>query len=478
MLDLTFMDCGDSGACAFLGPSCFNSLVHRQLVPLSGVAVAILMACARRSRRALHVLLLVLSWQLAEKQTRDLRSVCGPEACSLREEMERVPVRSAASVTMDAEAVHETFYGPHYESRCGLLGSGRLLTVHLLTPHVAREFKRNFPSMERNYYSRQESHAVLLAVPSQWSTVEILSRALGGRTPRRHHGDHYEYSSPASGTKLVGRAVDAALPRRLPLDARGRPITNATCGALSAQGQPGRWPWQYALFNGAWFTHHLLRLEELPCFTFYVKVDTDVGFIAPMPDLGKILASADGVNMAHAGLIVSGGDAPNSCERGIVAALRRYARRQQSPVPRSLGRRSPFARACLSPCSQTPLLQPFGNFLVFRTSFMTSARVKSLARYLYEHDWSGYFESRWTDQGGYLAFAYYGMRNMTRRFSGPEILDLAYLRDTRFVHGDLQKHREAGCRDEPSRWYLVLVALVAVISGIATFMLGLGRSTH
>ena len=108
------------------------------------------------------------------------------------------------------------------------------------------------------------------------------------------------------------------------------------------------------LLSGAWFAYHLLRLPLLRTFDFYAKVDTDVMFVAPMPDLGGLLAARPAAQLAHTGLQPS-----TDCERGIMQSLRRFEAHSNS---------SSLSAGCTDPISHIF----FGNLLVFRTAFMTS----------------------------------------------------------------------------------------------------------
>ena len=177
---------------------------------------------------------------------------------------------------------------------------------------------------------------------------------------------------------------------------------------------------RYCLYSGAFFTYHLLRMPLLARYDYYLKLDTDLLFDADMPDVGRLLAAASpAFQIAHTA--IHSGD--RDCQRGIMSALGRYERAAGAAAA---------SRWCHGDAEhpRPDSLDHFmyGNAMAFRVSFMTSARVLALTEHLYQREWRGYFEHRWTDQAAYMAIACHALdvpRNL--RGSAP-ILDLSHLR--------------------------------------------------
>ena len=280
-----------------------------------------------------------------------------------------------------------------------------LLTVHLLTPSVVSELGVRLPSNDRLYYQRQRDHDVLIAVaappPNERQYAAKVAAQLG-LSPREKQGRH-KYRLGASPTLMHVIAVNASLPPGMPT---GKAAPKATCAGRT-------WPVDYALYTGAWFVYHLLRLPIIQHYESYVKVDTDVTFHTPMPDLSAIMATHPSARIAHTAL-----QKANDCERGIMAALHRFQATHDRHGPSS---------KCADPIPEIM----YGNFIVFRSDFMTSPRMLALSAYLYEEEWSGYFVNRWGDQAPYSAFACDGLQLSNASLGSvgsPAILDLSHLR--------------------------------------------------
>ena len=311
----------------------------------------------------------------------------------------------------------------------------RLLTVHLVTPRVVPELAMRLPSFDRLYYQRQPQHAVLVAVPRGCGLAAPAVAEQLGLTPGGHS---HAYALGTSRTTIQVLSLDASLPHGMHAVNRTAPV--ATCAGMA-------WSRDYALYSGAWFSYHLLRLPILRNYEFYVKVDTDVMFVAPMPDLVAILAAHPMAQIAHTGLRRS-----NDCERGIMRAVHRFEGASNS---------SALSQWCNDPISH----YFYGNLLAFRTSFMTSSRVLALSAHLYEHEWRGYFGggplgSRWGDQAPYVAFACYALHTPSASLvsaDGGHILDLSYLRDVsalpflRRARGTF-RHLRIGSGRPPAEW--------------------------
>jgi hypothetical protein len=139
-----------------------------------------------------------------------------------------------------------------------------------------------------------------------------------------------------------------------------------------------------------WYVHEMLHLSILQQYDYFIKLDTDVVFLKPLPlhllhDM-TIRRSVFG----HTGQYPDHVTAP--CGRGIGQAVSDFLHEQQQPNSGSnvlCSRDHPALR------KDADLY--YTNFIIGRTDFFQSPLVLQFARFLAEYP-MGYFRYRWTDQ--------------------------------------------------------------------------------
>ena len=311
----------------------------------------------------------------------------------------------------------------------------RLLTVHLVTPQVADEYRRNLGAYERMHYRQQTNASVLVATPADGLDrigIEQVPATLG-LTPMsaaagasqggsagvsgRPHGEAARFAIPggSANVELYVLPTRIALPSAMPSAfAARRP--NATCNRV-------QFPFEYALYSGAFFSYHLLRVPLLAMYDYYLKLDTDLSFDARMPDVGGLLdAASPAFQIAHTA--IHSGD--RDCQRGILSAVARFERASGTPSASGWCHVAAHVPGGASLDSLDHFM--YGNAMAFNVTFMTSPTVLALTEHLYEREWRGYFSTRWTDQAAYMAIACQTL-NVSRNLRGsPQVLDLSWLR--------------------------------------------------
>lgn len=169
-------------------------------------------------------------------------------------------------------------------------------------------------------------------------------------------------------------------------------------------------------------------------------------------DVGAHLESADHshVAVAHTGLIAS-----RECERGILQAVRRFRESPASGLPSPPPRMSAW-------CEARKLRTAFfGNFVIYKTAFMTSVPVLRLSHHLYEEHGEGYFGTRWGDQASPPAYVCHGLApsdgdgyNASAQMQDdPRLLDLSTLRGSVFVHGKDGRKRPSHLYSPYPTWF-------------------------
>lgn len=265
----------------------------------------------------------------------------------------------------------------------------RLFTVHLLTPAVYSEYATNFDAFMQHYYSRTSNHTVLLVSPQAHlkDALDALSPMLGIRySVRSNHAIRSSSTLLAwrhRSTNFLLQGIEMSVPERYNR-------MQATCGGRN-------WTQDYALYSGAIFVAQLLWQPILDRATFYLKCDTDVRFVRPVPyDLSQRLGElSKRVVLAHTGFEPGNN---RDCERGIFQALASF---REGRIQRSHGGTKEMAHWCLA---QKTTMTFYGNFLAFRAAWMRSTPIQRLSRYLYYERGEGYFQHRWGDQASPLAF--------------------------------------------------------------------------
>ena len=332
---------------------------------------------------------------------------------------------SCAALLLLAEVVAGTTCASHFP--VDMLQRRLLATIHYIPTNMVDEYQTNLDSFVTNYYSKQENHSVLIFAPAGEIGAAIaaitgcdapftryklhISVADEGRPGEPMFGDVYKWLSPAGVEFLfVGARVEP------PRDYRNTSV--AHCAGRD-------WSYGYVLHAGVQAAFHMLRLPPLRRFDFFVKVDTDITFVRPMPDLAMLLARSPHVQLFHTATQRS-----NDCENGVGAALERYQALHGPPVSHNAW------------CAERVAVRLYTNFVGFRTSFATSQTTLSLSAYLYQTEWRGYFEKRWQEQGAYVAFACQSLvAPSLDGNSSAAVLDLTWLRNAIFVHGGVHKHR-------------------------------------
>ena len=311
------------------------------------------------------------------------------------------------------------------------LPARRLFTVHLLTPNVLHEYSRLLDAFVSHYYARTSNHTVLLVTPQQdmAHVANFLSRIDGTAHDQRasaesHVAAHYGGASTLQwrygGVDFLLKGVGVSVPDQYS-------GMQATCNGRN-------WTREYALYSGAFFVAQLIWLPLLDKADFYVKCDTDVRFLQPMPfDLGLRLGSLKAAVIAHTGF--DPGKSRN-CERGILQVLAAFRTSHgvsglRSGSDGTRGVAQQMARWCRANALPANF---YGNFVAYRSAFMRSAPVQALSKHLYYEAGRGYFESRWGDQASPMAFVCHMLENVA--LTGDErIVHIEHLRNVVFRHG-------------------------------------------
>ena len=282
----------------------------------------------------------------------------------------------------------------------------QVLIVHLLTPLVVKEYQKNFKDFCTNFYTRVSSMSVLLPIPAH--LFDATASRLTLINPPYHMANRTLPLLrwwPASCNRTFHLAP-------LPVDVP-KHFSN-----LTARCENRAWSRDYALYSGAVFVAQFLWLPVLRRFTFYVKVDTDVHFYRPMPfDIAWLMQGREDVVIAYTQLYNS---TKSTCQRGVLQAVREFRRvTTGGPGPR-------MSRWCEADNLDWVF---FGNFVLYRTAFMTSKPVLALSRFLY-YKHGGYFEARWGDQASPPAFMCHALPAAAAK--SPASLDMS--KDPRTLH--------------------------------------------
>jgi hypothetical protein len=135
-----------------------------------------------------------------------------------------------------------------------------------------------------------------------------------------------------------------------------------------------------------WYVNEMLHLSILQQYDYFIKLDTDVVFLEPLPlNLLHDMTIRRAV-FGHTGQYPNHVTAP--CGRGIVQAVHDY-------LQQTSGAGIPCSRDHPSLRKDADLY--YTNFIIGRTDFFQSPSVLHFARFLAEYP-LGYFRYRWTDQ--------------------------------------------------------------------------------
>lgn len=326
------------------------------------------------------------------------------------------------------------------------LPARRLFSVHLLTPRVFDEYRAGLDAFIVHYYSRTSNHTVVLVTPLQHlNEAATFLQRLGGTThaactlPPPHARTLHRYFR---GVHFVLHGVSVSVPSKYA-------AMQATCNGRN-------WTRDYAIYSGAFFVAQLIWEELLDRCDFYVKMDTDVTFLRPMPyDLAARLAEMPRAVIVHTGFdpgVHRRKHHPvpipdrTTCERGILQALRSYRKALgassfesfESSDTSTAAMSTRGAAAEMAPwCEQgTGIPEVFyGNFVAYRAAFMRSEAVLSLSRHLYYEVGEGYFEWRWGDQASPVAFVCHMLPAVSLTGGDERVVLLDNLRNHIFRHG-------------------------------------------
>ena len=179
------------------------------------------------------------------------------------------------------------------------------------------------------------------------------------------------------------------------------------------------WSLDYALYSGAFWVYHLLRVERIKQYDFYIKVDLDIMVLQPI-DFPSLLVNKTNVMIAHTSILKRF----NDCERMSLRIMRDYVNLYKISAKMS------------SWCSMEKLEYYFyGNFVAYNSSFMTNKDVLDFTEYLYQNRSEGYFQYRWGDQATppllLCLFSNHTSRSMKKHTN---VLDLSHIRYKYFVH--------------------------------------------
>lgn len=179
------------------------------------------------------------------------------------------------------------------------------------------------------------------------------------------------------------------------------------------------WTREYALYSGAFFAYHLLRVPLLQKYEIYVKVDVDICMQKKLP-VSLLIPKNPTTLFSHTGIRSS-----SDCEREVLQQVRDYRRERMDATEMS------------SWCYKSSISQiVYGNFVMFNSTFMTSKPVLELTEYLYNKRGIGYFEYRWGDQAliPSLLCGVVPLPGVQAMSLDPRINNLEKLRDNYFTH--------------------------------------------
>ena len=273
-----------------------------------------------------------------------------------------------------------------------------VLFVTLLTsPYYLTQEMDHWRSRCKFLYDSTTADSVVV-IPSHLNLSSLLMKG------RLGHNSWY----PMPDCRQLVQRVDVVASRW----SQTHPSATAFCSGRS-------WTSDYAMYSGAFFAYHLLRLSLLRRYRFYVKVDSDICVHKRIP-VHWLLPNDPDVLVMHTQIHAS-----TDCERGALERVRDYRSKHGA-----MGPMSPW-------CEYSEVREiVYGNFVVFNVTFMTSERVLRLTDYLYHERGEGYFKYRWSDQAlipSLLCGAAEprAVRNMNL---DPRLQSLAHLRGTHFEH--------------------------------------------
>ena len=186
------------------------------------------------------------------------------------------------------------------------------------------------------------------------------------------------------------------------------------------------WGLRYAMYSGAVFSYHILKLPILYKYEYMLKLDVDIHFHHKMPDLGRFFRrKGQRCLVAHSAMQTS-----DDCEKEVPLALQLFAKQHpQHGQPKSFGH--PWCN------HRGHILKKFyGNFVVYSTErLLLHPTVQAMSSFFYHNFSQGFFQYRWGDQAPPIAFLcmLYEIENITNDY---RICDISYLRDRDFFRHD------------------------------------------
>lgn len=296
----------------------------------------------------------------------------------------------------------------------------RMLSVSFVSKKRLNEFVRFWPSHLANYSAHQANHSWLIAYPNTDANVLLQVPASQNWTPsavvtHEHtftHGPLRLFVTP-DGQRVMMQGMAVHLPATF-LDHQTVPHCHKRDWSLS-----------YALYSGAVFSYHLIKLPLLQKFEVMVKVDTDIEATAPFPDLGAAM-EAKGCSVGHTTLHDT-----NDCEADSLPALQAFVKRR---------RRGPAASWRYGWCGgrmiqnmTAPSKLFYGNLVAYSTQLLLDPDVQDLSTFLYEEWPAGYFLRRWGDQAPFMLYLCL-KDDVPDLFSSKALCDFSGLRNKVFKH--------------------------------------------
>lgn len=337
-----------------------------------------------------------------------------------------IPDESTSALTELQELLHRFDFEPI--DNIDLLPPKTLLTVHVFSnvDYMVQgfEFRRKY------YYPYQSNHSVLIIVP-----IDALSDMLSKYMEMLHKkgtvpvGVNPMYKGLIDSRSQVQfgpllRTMDGGVELffqgivpSLPSWYSKQKTHHISCSRRT-------WSLDYALYSGAVFSYHLLKLPILERYEFMLKIDSDVHFHKRIPDLGRYFRTK-GTNcvVAHSTIHRS-----TDCEKDLPLALRTFSEAfPQYGIPKSI--QYPW-------CDTNGRIRDtfYCNFVAYSTRrLLLHNTVQALSDFLYHNFSQGYFQYRWGDQATPIGFLcmIYEMKDVAH---DDRVCDLTYLRNTYFNH--------------------------------------------
>lgn len=307
-----------------------------------------------------------------------------------------------------------------------LLPKKTLLTVHMFSnPGYVRD---GFRARKRLFFRFQTDHSVLAVIPMRhfsdvvtaYTKLKIPKGLDNVYLKQVNETDGVKYGPllqwKDNGTEVFFQGIIATPPVWYTSQKKQPHIKCHHKG----------WGLRYAMYSGAVFSYHIMRLPILYKYEYMLKLDVDIHFHHKMPDLSRYFKrQGQRCLVAHSAMQTS-----DDCEKDIPLALHTFA----DANPR-FGRPKSFQFPWCNHNGKI-LKHFYGNFVAYNTErLLLDPAVQAMSAFFYHNFSQGFFKYRWGDQAPPIAFLCMAHRieSITDDY---RICDLSYLRDQDYFRHD------------------------------------------